>query len=109
MNYLLVRHRVADFKKWKEVFDENMPLPVEASCGEGHVLVSKDNPLEIVVMFEVQDINQAREFMNSSDMRASMDKAGVIDEPSIYFLEEVAKVPAREFAGKATGSQTSRR
>jgi hypothetical protein len=103
MNYLLVRHRVADFGKWKEVFDENMPLPAESSCGEGHVLLSKDNPLEILVMFEVQDINKARQFINSADMRANMDRAGVIDEPSIYFLEEVENVPGRELAGKIAG------
>jgi hypothetical protein len=39
-------------------------------------------------MFEVQDLNRARSFAESADLRETMQKVGVIDNPEIYFLND---------------------
>jgi len=38
------------------------------------------------LLFEADDIQKAKEFAVSADLRETMQKAGVIDKPDIYFL-----------------------
>jgi hypothetical protein len=38
-------------------------------------------------LFEVESLQKARDFSASSDLRETMQKAGVVDKPDIYFLE----------------------
>jgi hypothetical protein len=41
-----------------------------------------------VVLFSTQDLNLAKEFAASSDLRDAMQKSGVIGKPDVYFLNE---------------------
>ncbi len=86
MNYLLVRHKVADFSKWKPVYDSHLPARQAAGAKELHLLRNIDDPNETVILFEVEDLQKAREFSASDDLRERMQEAGVIDKPDIYFL-----------------------
>ena len=45
-----------------------------------------DNPNEVILVFEADDIKKAQEFTSASDLRETMQKAGVMDKPDIYFL-----------------------
>ena len=44
---------------------------------------------EIVVVFDTKDTKRAKDFAASPDLRETMAKAGVMDDPTIYFLESV--------------------
>lgn len=87
MPYLLVRHKVADFSKWKPVYDAHLPARQKAGLKEEHLLRSIDDPNETVILFEAEDVQKAREFAASSDLREAMQRAGVVDKPDIYFLK----------------------
>ena len=53
MPYVLVRHKVADFSKWKPVYDAHLPARKEAGIiKEVHLLRNADDPNELVIMFE---------------------------------------------------------
>jgi hypothetical protein len=86
MPYLLVRHKVADFSTWKAGYDSHSPARQKAGLQEEHLLRNIDDPNEVILLFEAEDIEKAREFANSSDLRETMQKVGVIDKPDIYFL-----------------------
>jgi hypothetical protein len=86
MNYVLVRHKVADFSKWKPVYDAHLPARQAASATELYLLRNIDDPNEIVILFEAEDLQKAPEFSASDDLRERMQEAGVIDKPDIYFL-----------------------
>ena len=86
MPYLLVRHKVLDFSKWKPAYDAHLPARQGAGLKEEHLLRNTDDPNEIVLLFEAKDIQKAKEFASSADLRATMQKAGVVDKPDIYFL-----------------------
>ena len=45
------------------------------------------NKSEIVVVFDTEDTKKAKEFAASADVKEAMEKAGVLDTPTIYFLE----------------------
>ena len=87
MPYLLVRHKVADFGKWKPVYDAHQSARGAASLKDRLVLRGLDNPNEIVILFEVGDVAKARAFASSTALRDVMQDAGVVDKPDIYFLQ----------------------
>lgn len=85
-NYMLVRHKVRDFSAWKTAYDAHQPKRAGAGLTDKYLLRGADNANEIVVLFEAKDIARAKAFSESADLRETMEKAGVVDKPDIYFL-----------------------
>jgi heme-degrading monooxygenase HmoA len=94
MPYLLVHHTVEDYAKWKLVFDEHATNRKTGGSKGEHLFRNADNPNQIVILFEWDDLDKARQFTQSDDLRQAMQRAGVISRPDLYFLEEVEKVRA---------------
>ena len=88
MPYLLVRHKVADFSKWKTAYDAHLSVRQKAGLKEEHLMRNTENPNETFVLFEAEDLQKAKAFGASSDLREVMQKAGVVDKPDIYFLSD---------------------
>jgi hypothetical protein len=86
MTYVLVRHKVADFSKWKPVYDAHLGARQKAGLEEKYLLRNMENANETIILFEAEDVEKAKEFASSSDLRETMQKSGVIDKPDIYFL-----------------------
>lgn len=85
-SFMLIRHKVRDFKTWKAGYGTHYPKRVEAGLAEKYLLQNADYPNEVVLLFEVQDINRAKAFAASSELRERMQELGVTDKPEIYFL-----------------------
>ena len=85
--HLLVRHKVADFAKWKPVYDDHLPARQKAGLKEVHLLRNIENPNEVILLFSVEDPDKAKAFAASDDLRQAMEKGGVSDKPDVYFLE----------------------
>ena len=53
MPYVLVRHKVADFSKWKRVYDGHLPARKEAGMiKEVHLLRNADDSNEVFIMLK---------------------------------------------------------
>jgi Protein of unknown function (DUF3764). len=87
MAFLLIRHKVRDFKSWKTGYDGHQPKRTEAGLTEKYLLRSSDDANEVVILFEAQDLKRAKAFAASADLREKMQEVGVVDKPDIYFLE----------------------
>ncbi|MFQ5605180.1 MAG: hypothetical protein ACE5HS_18090 [bacterium] len=87
MPYLLVRHKVADFAKWKKIFDAHSEAQRQAGLKVEKVLRSQDDPNNVFLFFQVTDQEKARAFLSSSDVPEAQRQSGVLDTPDIYFLE----------------------
>jgi len=85
-SYMLVRHRVRDFSEWKRGYDAHLPKRVEAGLREKYLLRGADDPNEVILLFESPDLNRAKAFAESADLKETMQKVGVVDKPDIYFL-----------------------
>lgn len=95
-SYLLIRHKVKDFTSWKPAYDEHLPKRNEAGLTEKILLRGISDKNELIVLFECRDLERARKFVESEDLKDAMKRAGVIDKPDIYFLtEEKAGVYAK--------------
>ena len=68
MPHLLVRHKVSDFSKWKSAYDAHSPARKEVGLKEEHLLRNMDNPNEVILLFEVNDLQKAKEFSASAGM-----------------------------------------
>ena len=86
MTHVLVRHNVADFAKWKPVYDAHLAARQKAGLREKNLLRSVNNPNEVVLLFEAEDLKKAQAFTESSDLLAAMQEAGVVGKPEILFL-----------------------
>ena len=51
MNYIMIRHKVADFAAWKPAYDAHASARENAGLKEEHLLRSIDNPNEVVCFF----------------------------------------------------------
>lgn len=85
-SYVLVRHKVKDFSEWKRGYDAHLPKRVEAGLTEKQLLRGAQEPNEVVVLFEAKDLGRAKTFAESTALKEVMQKAGVMDKPDIYFL-----------------------
>jgi quinol monooxygenase YgiN len=91
-NMVVIRHRVANYRRWKTVFDAYGPVRTAHGCQRAQVFRRADQPKEVVVMLTWSDLGRAREFVASDDLRDMLAEAGV-DERSheVYLLEELAQ------------------
>ena len=87
-NYLLVRHQVRDFAQWKRGYDAHLPKRIEAGLTEKYLLRGTHDLNEVILLFEAQDVNRAKAFAESADLRDTMQKVGVVDKPDLYFLND---------------------
>ena len=85
--HLLVRQNVADFAKWKPVYDDHVSARQKAGPTDVHLLRNTENPNEVILLFSVENPDKAKAFAASDDLRQAMQKAGVSDKPDVYFLE----------------------
>ena len=86
--FMLIRHKVRDFKSWKAGYDGHQPKRVEAGLTEKYLLRGSDDPNEVVALFEAQDLSRAKAFATSADLREKMEEVGVVGKPDIYFLNQ---------------------
>jgi uncharacterized protein YeaO (DUF488 family) len=84
--FLLVRHKVQDFSEWKRGYHAHLPKRAEAGLTEKHLLRGANDSNEVVLLFQAKDLNRAKAFVESADLRETMQKFGVLDKPDIYFL-----------------------
>jgi quinol monooxygenase YgiN len=94
MAYVLVRHKVEDYNKWKTVYDGHENTRKKSGCKGARLFNVKDNSNEVVALFEWDSIENAKKFAGSQDLKETMQKAGVSDIPDVFFLEQIQKTNA---------------
>lgn len=86
-NYMIIRHTVSDFTAWKTGYEAHGPARATAGLNEKHLLQDADNPNQVTIIFEADDLKRAEEFSSSDDLREVMQKVGVLGKPDIYFCK----------------------
>jgi hypothetical protein len=88
MPTMIVRHTVKDFDAWKPVYDENVDFRHEYGIRDAELFRDVASPNDVVIEFRVEDIARAEEFAASDALRETMQSAGVISKPAVWFLNE---------------------
>jgi heme-degrading monooxygenase HmoA len=87
MAKLLVHHKVADYGKWRQVFDSMESLRKEFGMTGEEVLRASNDPNEIVILTDWRTADQARAYATAPQLKEGMQKAGVISQPEVLILE----------------------
>jgi heme-degrading monooxygenase HmoA len=88
MPYMIVQHKVEDYARWKALYDEHGATRKAAGCQGTTVFRTAEDPNNVVVLLEWDDLANARQFSQSDDLRETMQEAGVMDMPDLYFLNK---------------------
>jgi hypothetical protein len=86
MTLMLCRNRVADFTKWKDVFDSHEQAHQNAGLRLVNVWRSTEEPNNVFFIFQVASVEQARKFVSDPSAAEVGRVAGVLDG-EYYFLE----------------------
>ena len=93
MAYLLVRHKVEDYERWKPGFDEHGATRRANGSLGARLFRNAADPNEVLILMAWDDIDRAGLFVESDDWHEAMARSGVNDRPDVWFLEEVDQPP----------------
>jgi hypothetical protein len=78
MEFLLCRNRVADFARWKAVFDSHASGYRAAGLYLAGLWRGVEAPDDVFFLFRVESLVRAREFLDAPDAAEAGRVAGVI-------------------------------
>ena len=92
MTTIFVKHKVADYDKWKQGYDAFNVKRKGLGISAASVHRAPDDPDTIIVTHRFKDTASAQAFMSSNDLKAAMKEAGVLGPPEIWFGEDVEQL-----------------
>ncbi|MGA8015209.1 MAG: cyclase [Candidatus Dormiibacterota bacterium] len=88
----VVLHRVADYPRWRKVYDEFEPVQKTGGVIKESVYQSKDDPNNVLVLHTFSTMAQAESFLANPELKSAMERGGVEGHPRIEIFDE-AKAP----------------
>ena len=88
---LFVRHEVNDYAVWRAVYNNFSKTRRNLGVTAQEVYRSSENPNDVTVIHDFKNIDQAKAFVSSPDLKAAMDKAGIKGTPQIWITTKAAK------------------
>lgn len=86
MPWLHVRYRVADYARWKQVYDATAEFKVRYGWKRYRLYMVNGNRNDILAMDEFDTREQAEAFLGSDEFKAAMKQAGVSAAPEAVLL-----------------------
>ncbi len=91
LTFVLVIHRVENYAKWKSLYDEDGAVRKAKGSKGAQLLRNTNDSNHLVVMTEWEDLMSAKNFIESEDLTKTMQKAGVVGKPAVFYLEEIER------------------
>ena len=82
-------HKVKDWDTWKKEFDSHKQVRIDAGLTDRAVGYAVGDNHMVTVVCAVTDMEKAKAFMASKDLKDKMAAAGVEGAPTIYFYDVV--------------------
>ena len=91
MAYMFVQHGVQDYEAWKSVFDSVGDLRRRNGEKSYQILREGNGSSVLIALFQWDNLDNARRFAASPELKEAMQRAGVVGKPEILFLEEATR------------------
>ena len=88
MAIVIATHRVKDFSVWKPFFDADAKRRKEMGIKVLKQCQKADDPNQIYFIWEIEDVAKFKAGAHDPELRATMEKAGVISDLDITVLKE---------------------
>jgi len=82
---LTVHFKVKDFNAWRTSYNGHEKNRVSAGITNGRVFRSADDQNDVVILQDVADVAKARAWFGSDDLKAELQKSGVVGSPNVRF------------------------
>ena len=82
---LTIHIKVKDYATWRTAYDGHEKGRVSAGITNGRVFRSAEDPNDVVILQDVTDVAKARTWFGSDDLKAAMQKSGVLGSPNVRF------------------------
>lgn len=89
MVFMVIDHKVKDYAKWKPAFDKHESTRKKAGSKGGNLYHISGEPNHICIVFEWDSKGNATKFIESDDLKKTMQEAGVLGKPDIWFLDKI--------------------
>jgi len=86
---MIVKHDVKDYGTWKRVYDDFAQKRKQLGVKGASVYQFEDSPNTLIVTHQFKDLNSAKSFAGSEELKSTMAKAGVNGHPEIWFTEDI--------------------
>lgn len=87
MALIIAETTVADYAKWREVFDSHPQARTAAGITNPRIFRNADNGNHILVIGDTADVAKTRQALESPDYKARMKESGNMAPPKIYVVE----------------------
>jgi hypothetical protein len=85
----ILSHEVKNYADWRKVFDSHAEDRSRMNVSISGVYQSADNPNKVTVITKVPSMEVIHSFLSNPDVKATMEKGGVIGMPEVKILHEV--------------------
>ncbi|MBS1915557.1 MAG: hypothetical protein JST87_04720 [Bacteroidetes bacterium] len=85
----ILQHKVKDFGKWLPLYEGHDSARKASGLTEIALGRGLDDNNEVTVAFKTDDVQKAKDFTKSPDLKAAMQKGGVVSPPTISFIKVV--------------------
>lgn len=96
MNYMLCRNRVRNFDHWKGVFDSHADAHRAAGLKLVHLWYELNNPRNVFFLFEAEDVERARAFLENADTGGAERESGLIEGDYRFFGQSLGYGPLND-------------
>ena len=88
MATMIVKHKVADYNKWKSVFDEMKTTRLSHGWVGHEVHRDAADSNTVVIINKMKTIEGAKAYGQSPELKEAMQRGGVISVPEIQLLND---------------------
>jgi hypothetical protein len=85
----ILTHEVKDYDVWRKAFDGDETNRSNAGFKTHGVYRGVENPNSITIMMDAPSMEAINAFMTNPDLKAAMEKGGVISAPEVKILNKV--------------------
>jgi hypothetical protein len=82
---LTIHIKVKDYATWRTGYDGREKSRLSAGITNGRVFRNAQDPNDVVILQDVADVSRARAWLGTVDLKAEMEKSGVVGSPSVRF------------------------
>lgn len=91
MPYTITRQSVTEYAKWRRAFEEHADDREEAGSRGGHIFRNDEDPQDVIVFLAWEDLDRAREYLESEQVREEWEEGGLEGDPEVLYLEELGR------------------
>ena len=77
--------KVKDYATWRTAYDGHEKGRLSAGITNGGVFRNAEDQNDVLILQDVADVAKARAWFGSDDLKAAMQKSGVVGTPNVRF------------------------